>query len=89
MKNNEIIERLFIFGNGFDLSCGLKSSYSDFFKDIFILNPTTYEEDSKDNFWLKLFKELSTDSDSTLYNWTDIETQILLQLKSNFYSIAF
>lgn len=82
MKNNEIIERLFIFGNGFDLSCGLKSSYSDFFKDIFILNPTTYGEDSKDNFWLKLFKELSTYSDSPLNNWTDIETQILLQLKN-------
>ena len=82
MKNNEIIERLFIFGNGFDLSCGLKSSYSDFFKDIFILNPTTYGEDSKDNFWLKLFKELSTYRGSPLNNWTDIETQILLQLKN-------
>lgn len=82
MKNKEIIERLFIFGNGFDLSCGLKSSYSDFFEDIFILNPTTYGEDSKNNFWLRLFKELSTYSDSPLNNWTDIETQILLQLKN-------
>lgn len=82
MKNNEIIERLFIFGNGFDLSCGLKSSYSDFFKDIFLLNPTTYEEDSKNNFWLKLFKKLSNYNKPLLNNWTDIETQILLQLKN-------
>lgn len=82
MKNNEIIERLFIFGNGFDLSCGLKSSYSDFFNDIFSLNPETYEEDSKNNFWLKLFKELSNYSKPLLNNWTDIETQILFQLKN-------
>lgn len=82
MKNNEIIERLFIFGNGFDLSCGLKSSYSDFFKDIFLLNPTTYGEDSKNNFWLKLFKKLSKCSKPLLNDWTDIETQILLQLKN-------
>lgn len=82
MKNNEIIERLFIFGNGFDLSCGLKSSYSDFFNDIFCLNPETYEEDSKNNFWLKLFKELSNYSKPLLNNWTDIETQILFQLKN-------
>lgn len=82
MKNNEIIERLFIFGNGFDLSCGLKSSYSDFFNDIFWLNPETYEEDSKNNFWLKLFKELSNYSKPLLNNWTDIETQILFQLKN-------
>lgn len=82
MKNNEIIERLFIFGNGFDLSCGLKSSYSDFFNDIFCLNPETYEEDSKNNFWLKLFKELSNYTKPLLNNWTDIETQILFQLKN-------
>ena len=67
MKNNEIIERLFIFGNVFDLFC---------------LNPETYEEDSKNNFWLKLFKELSNYSKPLLNNWTDIETQILFQLKN-------
>lgn len=29
------INRLIVIGNGFDLQCGLKSQYKDFFNDIF------------------------------------------------------
>lgn len=29
------IKQLIVVGNGFDLQCGLKSQYEDFFNDIF------------------------------------------------------
>ena len=31
MENNEAIKQLLFIGNGFDLACGLKSRYNDFF----------------------------------------------------------
>lgn len=31
MSTQELPEELIILGNGFDLACGLKSSYTDFF----------------------------------------------------------
>lgn len=34
MENNEAIKQLLIIGNGFDLACGLKSQYTDFFNTI-------------------------------------------------------
>ena len=37
-------EQLLIIGNGFDLACGLKSRYKDFFDTI-------PEEKYRDNFW--------------------------------------
>ena len=37
-------EQLLIIGNGFDLACGLKSRYKDFFNTI-------PEEKYRDNFW--------------------------------------
>ena len=42
MENNEAIKQLLIIGNGFDLACGLKSSYKDFFYDLYIDNPAKY-----------------------------------------------
>lgn len=35
-NNNQPTKQLIILGNGFDLACGLKSSYSDFFKYILL-----------------------------------------------------
>ena len=36
MSKNSTSKTLFILGNGFDLSCGLKSSYKDFFEYILL-----------------------------------------------------
>lgn len=56
MENNKIINQLLIIGNGFDLACGLKSSYNDFFEYIFDENNCS---DYRFNFWICIFKELS------------------------------
>ena len=39
MENNEAIKQLLFIGNGFDLACGLKSRYNDFFSDLYKENP--------------------------------------------------
>lgn len=68
-------EQLLIIGNGFDLACGLKSKYTDFFYSI----PRIEYEN---NFWYYIFDRLK---DSTLKHsnkWADIELQILNQLKN-------
>ena len=73
------IHQLLILGNGFDLSCKLKSQYKDFFEYIFDENNGI---DYKLNFWLCIFKELSQQNHSMNENsWTDIESQILTQLR--------
>ena len=79
MENNEKIKQLLIIGNGFDLACGLKSSYNDFFEYIFDENNCI---DYRFNFWLCIFKELSQqDKIMNKNTWTDIESQILTQLR--------
>lgn len=75
MKDNMTTKQLLIIGNGFDLSCGLKSKYTDFFYSI-------SEKEYGNNFWYYVFNKLR---DSTLKysnNWVDIELQILKQLKN-------
>ena len=70
MKDNMTTKQLLIIGNGFDLSCGLKSKYTDFFYSI-------SEKEYGNNFWYYVFNKLR---DSTLKysnNWVDIELQIL------------
>lgn len=42
MENNEAIKQLLFIGNGFDLACGLKSRYNDFFYDLYKENPQNY-----------------------------------------------
>lgn len=74
MENNEIINQLLIIGNGFDLACGLKSRYTDFFETI---EPRKLVQ----NYWYYIFeclknRELLSDE------WADIELQILKQLKN-------
>ena len=79
MENNKIINQLLIIGNGFDLACGLKSSYNDFFEYIFDENNCS---DYRFNFWICIFKELSQQDEFMKKNtWTDIESQILTQLR--------
>ena len=79
MENNEETKQLLIIGNGFDLACGLKSSYKDFFdnyfKSISSTNPKMY--------WERYFQNMSyLNSGKDDYSWTDIETQIFTQLQN-------
>ncbi|HCS86147.1 hypothetical protein C9I44_05745 [Lactococcus garvieae] len=70
------IDQLIILGNGFDLSCGLKSSYNEFFEYIYSDSIKTQK-----NYWYYIFKKLSKESQN-LSTWTDIEKQILTELKN-------
>lgn len=68
-------EQLLIIGNGFDLACGLKSKYTDFFDWI-------PEETYRDNFWYYIFDCLRNRNLLESENWADIELQIFNQLKN-------
>lgn len=76
-----ILEQLVVIGNGFDLLCGLKSSYSNFFDHILELDK------KESNFWYKIFQKLK-ETQYNLTNWTDIEARILevLQILEFLYS---
>ncbi|NEX56543.1 AbiH family protein, partial [Lactococcus lactis] len=76
-NENQSLKQLTVLGNGFDLACGLKSTYSDFFDYIYgqkIVNNT-----SPNNFWYEIFQNYKQ---YTIENWADIEEQILVQLKN-------
>lgn len=69
--------QLLILGNGFDLRCGLKSSYKDFFCGAILEkdNPKRMRSDAS-GFWETLLFEyykLNGDAD---YSWCDIENII-------------
>ena len=79
MENNEAIKQLLIIGNGFDLACGLKSRYKDFFDNYL---RTITSSDSK-MYWEKYFQKISClNRSKDDYSWTDIETQIFIQLQN-------
>lgn len=89
--------QLLIIGNGFDLHCGLKSTYKDFFKNA-ILNTTTENFILKQlkpgvkGFWESLLLEYYKNYNDLNYNWCDIETIIkntLLLIGGNNKSFAF
>ena len=74
--------QLLILGNGFDLHCGLKSSYKDFFRASIL---DTYSEHNGfpnmeqdcEGFWESLlFRYYMKFNKQTNYNWCDIETII-------------
>jgi len=76
-NENQSLKQLIVLGNGFDLACGLKSTYSDFFAYIYgqqIVNNT-----NSNNFWYDIFRNYKQKS---IENWADIEEQILIQLKN-------
>lgn len=75
MENNERIKQLLIIGNGFDLACGLKSKYTDFFYSI-------PKKEYENNFWYYIFDRLRDSALKHSNNWADIELQILNQLKN-------
>lgn len=73
--------QLLILGNGFDLHCGLKSAYKDFFRST-ILDTTGEQFNLKrmragvSGFWETLLFVYYKNSGKTDYNWCDIETII-------------
>ena len=75
MQTKITTEQLLIIGNGFDLACGLKSRYKDFFNTI-------PEEKYRDNFWYFILDCLRNRDLLESENWADIELQIFNQLKN-------
>ena len=80
MENNERSKQLLIIGNGFDLACGLKSRYNDFFYDLYKENPQKYSITEEKNYWFKLFKGMVKFDENSTLGWTDVESQILTEL---------
>ena len=79
MENNESIKQLLIIGNGFDLACGLKSSYKDFFDNYLKAISSTNSK----MYWERYFQKTSyLNNNNDDYSWTDIETQIFIQLQN-------
>ena len=84
------MSQLLILGNGFDLHCGLKSSYKDFFRSE-ILDTTGESFGLKQlqagvsGFWESLLLEYYKAYGNQNYNWCDIETII----KDTLFSIYF
>jgi len=70
---------LLIIGNGFDLSCYLKSSYSDFYKacvkDKYKLHNTIKVADLQ-NFWQHVLAAYAAEHGKKNYEWCDIENII-------------
>lgn len=75
---------IFIIGNGFDLQCGLKSSYNDFFEykknnnEIFKIY-----FDLQTNFWDEIIKEPSSDFLEIFTIW---DMLFLLKSKKHYYN---
>lgn len=63
--------QLIILGNGFDLACGLASSYKNYF--IYLSDNNKWGED----FWHSIFKE-----QYDLELWSDVEKQIMIELRN-------
>jgi hypothetical protein len=80
MKSDEKTKQLLIIGNGFDIACGLKSRYNDFFYDLYKENPQDYIITEQENYWFKLFKDMVKFDENYTLGWTDIELQILIEL---------
>lgn len=79
MENSESIKQLLIIGNGFDLACGLKSSYKDFFDNYLKAISSTNSK----MYWERYFQKTSyLNNNNDDYSWTDIETQIFIQLQN-------
>lgn len=89
--------QLLILGNGFDLHCGLKSAYKDFFQNT-ILDTICGRYSLKkmradvSGFWETLLYAYYTKSSKVNYNWCDIETIIkntVLSIGNHNKGIAF
>lgn len=73
--------QLLILGNGFDLHCGLKSSYKDFFQSSILDNigvqyGLRQKKAEAIGFWENLLNEYYKKFGNDNYRWCDIETII-------------
>ena len=73
--------QLLIIGNGFDLHCGLKSAYNDFFQSTILdTNDSNFGlaqmKAGVSGFWETLLFGYYTTFGKVNYNWCDIETII-------------
>ena len=73
-------KQLLIIGNGFDLYCGLKSKYCDFYESDIKNKFSKYSRDNPENFWHTLLCQ--HDKNSQNYNWCDVEKIIKNTLNS-------
>ncbi len=82
--------QLLILGNGFDVHCGLKSSYNDFFRNA-VFDPVGESVGRKElragvrGFWEILLLEYYEVYDRNNYNWCDIESIIKETLLSIYF----
>lgn len=67
------MHQLLIFGNGFDLSCGLKSRFSDFFGDRINMVDNLPEHYDELTAWDLILRKLKNAGDA---NWCDIEHEV-------------
>ena len=89
--------QLLILGNGFDLHCGLKSAYKDFFQSTILdtIGGRYGLQQMKagvSGFWETLLFRYYSKSGKFNYNWCDIETIIkntVLAIGSHSKGIAF
>lgn len=84
MLQKEEYEKLFIIGNGFDLSCGLKTSYKNFYESSFFDSLGKGPKDSKKS--INIYDHLK--SKQVMNNWLDLEQelkQIVKQIKNTHY----
>ena len=76
-----ITKQLLILGNGFDLHCGLKSSYKDFFESEIVTDSNNYWEITIRNtfskFWEGLLFQYYRQFGNKDYEWCDIEKIIM------------
>jgi len=75
---------LLIIGNGFDLACGLKSKYSDFFNACIKDKVKDFDASIPNDFWQRLMNEYYLQDKHADYNWCNIEEIIKNTLSSLF-----
>ena len=80
MSKNPTSKTLFILGNGFDLSCGLKSSYKDFFEYILL------KYAKKSNLDYSKFEDIVEYIENEIFNYKDSNVYRVSNLQDQFIS---
>lgn len=68
--DNRKVKQLIVLGNGFDLTCGLKSQYSDF-----------YQSENKSNQFDNILMRFAERTMTDYPDWADVESNILKLIK--------
>lgn len=80
MSKNPTSKTLFILGNGFDLSCGLKSSYKDFFEYILL------KYAKKSNLDYSKFEDIVEYIENEIFNYKGSNVYRVSNLQDQFIS---